>query len=102
MADAVLSERSGRGNRTTRTRPYRDAGRDVAPERDHPVGRELPSNFELAGAGGRELVGEDPRREAIVLSNGVTAGAIDDGVYRFRSSGNQVNVRRRLERSASG
>lgn len=88
-----------------RSASFRAMARDT-PEHDHTdspddsslpnlitlVGRNIPSNFELSVAGDLELVGADPLQEAIVISDGVAEGAIDDGVYRFRFSGEQVNV----------
>lgn len=56
------------------------------------VGRNIPSNFELSVSGDLELVVADPLQEAIVISDGVAEGVIDDGVYRFRFSGEQVNA----------
>ncbi len=56
------------------------------------VGRGVPSNFELAVDGDLKLIGADPLEEAIIASESVAEGTIDVGVYRFRFSGELVNI----------
>lgn len=56
------------------------------------VGRGVPSNFELAVAGELEPIGADPLEEAIIASESVAEGTIDVGVYRFRFSGELINI----------
>ncbi|MCU4971124.1 hypothetical protein OB955_00025 [Halobacteria archaeon AArc-m2/3/4] len=56
------------------------------------VGRGVPSNFELSVSGEIEMVADNHREEATIISGGVAEGLIDNGVQRFRFSGEVANV----------